>query len=125
MDSPAHFPPPLAVYVNGRQVTVPANVGIVPDEPPMQMAGLLPHDTSGTIHDEGMSSSRLGQFFSVWGGPFSAGRLGPYRASGPQAVRVWDDRKPPRAFGALGLADGQQTPRPLRPKGASPAPPRT
>src|SRR5260221_13952019 len=122
MDSSTHFHPHLAGYGNGRQITVPANVGIDPDEPPMQMAGLHTHDTSGTIHDEGMSSSRLGQFFSVWGVPFSAGRLGPYRASGAKVVRMWVDGKPSRAFGALSLADGQQIVVSFGPKAASPPP---
>jgi hypothetical protein len=108
MSSSSHFHPHLAVYVNGKQVEVPADIGIDPSQPSMQMAGLHTHDASGTIHDEGMASSRLGQFFSVWGVPFSAQRLGPHRASGSNVVRMWVDGKPSRAFGALNLADGQQ-----------------
>jgi hypothetical protein len=108
MGSSSHFHPHLAVYVNGKQVEVPADIGIDPSRPSMQMAGLHTHDTSGTIHDEGMASSRLGQFFSVWGVPLSAQRLGPHRASGSEVVRMWVDGKPSRAFGALNLADGQQ-----------------
>lgn len=108
MGSPAHFHPHLAVYVDGRQIVVPADIGIDPDEDPMQMAGLHTHDDSGTIHDEGMAHSRLGQFFAVWGVAFSSGRLGPYRAGGSNVVQMWVDGKPSRAFGALPLADGQQ-----------------
>lgn len=108
MGSSSHFHPHLEIYVEGKRVTIPANIGIDPDQPPMQMAGLHTHDASGTIHDEGMASSRLGQFFAVWGVPFSARQLGPYRAGGSDAVRMWVDGKPSRAFGALNLADGQQ-----------------
>jgi hypothetical protein len=108
MGSSSHFHPHLVVYVNGKQVVVPAEIGIDPRRPSMQMAGLHTHDASGTIHDEGMTSSRLGQFFAVWGVPFSAQRLGPHRASGSEVVRMWVDGKPSRAFGALNLADGQQ-----------------
>jgi hypothetical protein len=121
MGSSSHFHPHLAVYVDGKQVEVPANIGIDPSQPSMQMAGLHTHDASGTIHDEGMASSRLGQFFSVWGVPFSAQRLGPHRASGSRVVRVWVDGKPSRRFGALDLKDDQQivvaygTPRQLPP----------
>lgn len=122
MSSSSHFHPHLAVYVDGKQVEVPADIGIDPDEPSMQMAGLHTHDASGTIHDEGMPSSRLGQFFAVWGVPFSAQRLGPHRADGSKVVRMWVDGKPSRAFGALSLADGQQIVVTFGPKRA-PAPP--
>jgi hypothetical protein len=123
MSSSAHFHPHLAVYVDGNQVEVPANIGIDPSEPPMQMAGLHTHDTSGTIHDEGMPSSRLGQFFAVWGVPLTVQRLGPYRSGGSKAVRMWVDGKPSRAFGALSLTDGQQIVISFGPKAASPPPP--
>lgn len=119
-DSAAHFHPHLAVYVNGKQVTVPANIGIPPSAAPSAMAGLHTHDTSGTIHDEGMSSSRLGQFFAIWGVPFSADRIGPYQASGSKVVRLWVDGKPSLAFGDLALKDGQQIVVSYGPKDAPP-----
>lgn len=122
MSNSSHFHPHLAVYVNGKRVEVPADIGIDPSQPSMQMAGLHTHDTSGTIHDEGMTSSRLGQFFAVWGVPFSAGRLGPYRAGGSKGVRMWVDGQPSRAFGALKLADGQQIVVSFGPKAAPPPP---
>jgi hypothetical protein len=104
----AHFHPQIAVYVNGKQVTVPVNIGIDPADPPSEMAGLHTHDESGTIHNEAGTSSKLGQFFAVWGVPFSSRRLGPHRATGSRKVRMWVDGKPSREFGELQLADGQQ-----------------
>jgi hypothetical protein len=108
MNSSVHFHPLLAVYVNGKQVQVPANIGIDPTQDPMQMAGLHTHDPSGKIHVEGVPGARLGQFFAIWGVPLSAKQLGPYRAGGNDAVRMWVDGKPSAAFGRLKLADGQR-----------------
>lgn len=108
MSSTEHIHPHLAVYVNGKQTEIPADIGIDPGQPSMQMAGLHTHDSSGTIHDEGMPGARLGQFFEVWGVPFSKRQLGPYKARGSKAVRMWVDGKPSKAFGNLLLGDGQQ-----------------
>ena len=107
MNSTVHFHPLLKVYVNGKQIPVPANIGIDPTQDAMQMAGLHTHDTTGTIHVEGVARARLGQFFRIWGVPLSARQLGPYRARGNDAVRMWVDGKPSTAFGQLKLADGQ------------------
>lgn len=109
MSSTIHIHPHIAVYVNGKQVEIPANLGIDPGQPSMQMAGLHTHDSSGTIHDEGMPGARLGQFFVVWGVPFSPHRLGPHRATGAKTVRMWVGGKPSHAFAQLPLQeDGQQ-----------------
>jgi hypothetical protein len=107
MNSSVHFHPLLKVYVNGKQIPVPANIGIDPAQDAMQMAGLHTHDASGTIHVEGVAGARLGQFFSIWGVPLSSGQLGPYPARGDDTVRMWVDGKPSTALGQLALADGQ------------------
>jgi hypothetical protein len=110
MNSPSsseHTHPPLAVWANGRRVPVPADIGIDPREDPGQMAGLHTHDDSGTIHNEGQADATLGQFFAVWGVPFTSDRLGPYRADTQRVVQMWVDGKPSRAWGSLKLADGQ------------------
>lgn len=72
------------------------------------MAGLHTHDPSGTIHNEAGTSAKLGQFFAVWGVPFSDQRLGPYDAQGNRRLRMWVDGKPSTAFESLQLKDGQQ-----------------
>lgn len=108
MNSPVHFHPQLKVYVNGRPVPVPANIGIDPAQDSMQMAGLHTHDASGTIHVEGVRGAKLGQFFAIWGVPFSARELGPLRAGSRVRVRMWVNGKPSTAFGGLRLADGQR-----------------
>jgi hypothetical protein len=107
MKSGVHFHPLLKIYVNGKQIRMPANIGIDPTQDAMQMAGLHTHDTTGTIHVEGVPRARLSQFFAVWGVPLSARQLGPYRAGTNDAVRMWVDGKASSAFGHLKLADGQ------------------
>jgi hypothetical protein len=107
MNSSVHFHPLLKVYANGKQIPVPANIGIDPTQDAMQMAGLHTHDTTGTIHVEGVAGPRLGQFFRIWGVPLSARQLGPYPARGNDVVRMWVDGKPSTAFGQLKLGHGQ------------------
>lgn len=102
-----HTHPQLAVWANGRRVPVPADIGIDPRNDPGQMAGLHTHDDSGTIHNEGQADATLGQFFAVWGVPFSSERLGPYRARNDRVVQMWVDGKPSQAWGSLKLGDGQ------------------
>jgi hypothetical protein len=103
-----HFHPQLELYVRGERIPVPANIGIDPAQPPEMMAGLHTHDTSGTIHNEAGTGSTLGQFFAIWGVPFSSSRLGPFEASGSERVRMWVDGEPSDEFGDLALADGQR-----------------
>jgi hypothetical protein len=121
--SATHIHPRLAVYAGGGQIEVPANIGIPPGQPPSAMAGLHTHDTSGTIHDEGMPpGATLGQFFEIWGVPFSRTQLGPYSAGGDKVVRMWVDGVPSRAYGDLKLEDGQQIVVAYGPRGAGPPP---
>lgn len=108
MGSQAHFHPRLWLFVDGEQLTPPANVGIDPGRDAMQMAGLHTHDGSGKLHVEGVERATLGEFFAIWGVAISNDRLGPHRAMAGRTVRVWVDGKPSRAFGALQLRDGQR-----------------
>ena len=108
-DADAHLHPKLALYANGERIQIPVNIGIDPAKPGNQMASLHTHETDGTIHVEGMSDVTLGQFFEIWGVPFSANELGPYKADGDTVLRMWVDGKPSREFGQLKLADGQET----------------
>lgn len=118
----SHFHPLLAVYVNGKRVTVPANIGIDPAKPPTEMAGLHTHDETGTIHNEAGSGAALGDFFAVWGVPFDSRRLGPHRAGGGKVVRMWVDGMPSRRFGELRLEDEQQIVVAFGPRSAPPPP---
>jgi hypothetical protein len=104
----SHFHPLLSVYANGKRVKVPANIGIDPTSPPTEMAGLHTHDETGMIHNEAGSGATLGDFFTIWGVPISGQRLGPYRAEGDKAVRMWVDGRPSQRFAGLVLEDRQR-----------------
>jgi hypothetical protein len=104
----AHIHPSLAVYARGEEVEIPVNIGIDPSNPPEMMAGLHTHDSSGVIHVENAAEPTLGQFFRIWGVPFSEDRLGPHEARGAETVRMWVDGEPSREFGDLVLEDGQE-----------------
>lgn len=103
-----HIHPELAVYVDGEEVPIPVNVGIDPSQPPEMMAGLHTHDSSGVVHVENAAEPTLGQFFEIWGVPFSPTELGPHEASRSDTVRMWIDGEPSREFGDLVLEDGQE-----------------
>ena len=77
----------LHVYVNGKPVAVPANVGI--DYGRNFITSLHTHDRSGVIHMEATRKYpfRLVDFFDVWGVAFGRNRLGAYTSRG--ARRVW------------------------------------
>ena len=83
----------MHVYVNGKAVTVPANVGL--DTSSGTFSSLHTHDTSGLVH---MEADRkypftIGQFFAVWGVKFSDDQLGPYRSKGDEQVRAYVNGK--------------------------------
>ena len=44
-----------------------------------------------------MADATLGQFFEVWGVPFSKTQLGPYHARGGKVMRMWVDGKPSKS----------------------------
>lgn len=120
MTSSVHFHPQLKLFAEGHRIDVPANIGIDPSRDPMQMAGLHTHDTSGTIHVEGAKGATLGQFFAIWGVPFSANQLGPYRGAGKQTLQMWVDGKRSTADEGLRLYAGQRIVIAFGPPGARP-----
>jgi hypothetical protein len=81
-----HVHPELSLFVNGKSLTVPAQIGIDPsmwkdhalDEfgmqamPEMNMSAMAPlhtHDNSGVIHVESAINKNytLGEFMNIWG----------------------------------------------------------
>ena len=71
-----HIHQHLDLFVDGKQVTVPANMGI--DADGGFISDLHTHDTSGIMHVESPTQRdfTLGQFFAVWGLPLSARCIG-------------------------------------------------
>jgi hypothetical protein len=95
-----HIHAHLAIYVNGRQETIPYGIGVLPPmqlqqtvEGPFVVGGtafywLHTHDDSGVIHIESpvVRQYTLGEFFDIWGQPLGPTQVGPVR--GPVTIRV-------------------------------------
>jgi hypothetical protein len=90
-----HIHQHLDLYVDGRQVPVPAGIGI---DPAVGFAPLHTHDATGVIHVESptVRTYTLGQFFAVWGVRFTPSCLGGYCAGGGRRLRVYVDGAPYR-----------------------------
>ena len=88
-----HIHAVLFVYINGKQTTVPANLGIDPQG--RFIAALHTHDTSGVVH---MEATRpypftLGEFINIWGVDFSDHNLGAYKAGNGNVLQLWVNGK--------------------------------
>jgi hypothetical protein len=83
----------IHVYVNGKPVQVPANIGLNDGVGPF--SSIHTHDTSGIIHMEADQTYpfTIGQFFAVWGVRFSDDELGPYKSNGNEKLSVYVDGK--------------------------------
>jgi hypothetical protein len=81
----------IDVFVHGRSVTVPANIGI--DRTAGFISPLHTHDQSGIIHVESATTRAfsLGQFFDVWGVRFTRECLGGLCDTGSESLRVFVD----------------------------------
>jgi hypothetical protein len=92
-DTIYHVHARLRVYVNGKQVTVPANIGIDPSTGFLD--SLHTHDTTGIIHMEAVRpyNFTLGQFFTVWGVKLTNTQVGAYKAGGGKVLAVYVNGK--------------------------------
>jgi len=86
-----HFHVHLDVYVNGKPVDVPLDVGR--NEGEGRLTVIHTHDGSGIIHIEAPSGPRynLGQVFDVWGVKFTPTCLGGFCNEGDRKLRVYAD----------------------------------
>ena len=86
-----HIHQHLDLYIDGRRVTVPANIGI--EETQGFISPLHTHDESGVIHVESpdVRTFTLGQFFAVWGVRLTPRCLGGYCSAGAGVLRVFVD----------------------------------
>ena len=74
-----HIHSHLALFVNGRQLQIPAFIGIEPVLPQGCLYWLHTHDATGIIHIEspqlnapGGGPFTLGMFFDIWGQPLTS-----------------------------------------------------
>jgi hypothetical protein len=84
-----HIHQHLDIFVSGKPVELPAEIGIPPDG--SFISPLHTHDTSGIIHVESptVRDFTLGQFFDVWGVKLTSTCLGGYCNSGDATLAVY------------------------------------
>jgi hypothetical protein len=88
-----HFHTHLDVIVDGKPVTVPADLGI--DEQAQELSELHTHDTSGVLHIEAPAKGRwvLGQLFDEWGVRLDADQVGGLKVGAGKALTAYVDGK--------------------------------
>jgi len=98
-----HIHPELEIIINGKNVIIPANIGI---EPAGCHRVLHTHDTTGVIHVEPNfpQDFTLQDFMSLWGKPFSRNELLDCRGKVEMSV----DGSPSTEYGSLILKDKQK-----------------
>jgi hypothetical protein len=94
-----HIHSHLEIFVDGKKIPVPANIGI--DEATQFISPLHTHPTApsnpeGTIHMEAdqQYDFTLGQFMNVWGVKFSANQLGSLKPTGDKKLQVYVNGQP-------------------------------
>lgn len=89
-----HIHAHLNVIVDGRAVSVPADIGI--DRKRGSISPLHTHDDSGVIHIESPVKRQfsLGEFFSEWQVSLSPDNVGGLQTSDGKALRVFVNGKP-------------------------------
>jgi len=88
-----HIHSHLDVFVDGKAVTVPAEIGI--DVPKQQISPLHTHDTSGVVHIESpvKADFTLGQFMTEWNVPISKDAIGTLKVGGGKELHVYVNGK--------------------------------
>jgi hypothetical protein len=87
-----HIHAHLDLFVNGKRVTVPAQIGI---NDGAFITELHTHDPSGVMHIESPTKQTftLGQFFGVWGVRLTSRCLGRYCARPSASLRLYRNGK--------------------------------
>jgi hypothetical protein len=89
-----HIHQHLDLFADGKQVTVPAGIGIDPAQ--TFISPLHTHDPSGVLHVESPTPETvtLGQFFGVWGVPLDRTHIGGLQAGAGKQLRAWVNGRP-------------------------------
>ena len=88
-----HIHQHLDVFVDGSPVAVSPGIGI--SEAGHFISPLHTHDTSQVIHVESPTAQTftLGQFFDIWGVPFTAQTIGGYHTTNEKLLKVYVNGK--------------------------------
>jgi hypothetical protein len=88
-----HYHAHIDLMVRGARVPIPVGVGI--DTAQQKISPLHTHDTTGIVHIESGADIpfRLSQFFTEWGQPLDASRVGPVAVAEGEQLRVYRDGK--------------------------------
>jgi len=120
-DADMHIHPHLAIYNGAQLASIPAQIGIDAslwndhtldryslDGP--QLSPLHTHDTSGTIHVESLVTRgfTLGEFFAVWGQPFSPSQVLNLHADSAHRLTLTVDGKPSSAWANVVFHESEQ-----------------
>lgn len=91
-----HIHQHLDLYVDGKPVEVPGDIGIGPQNGFISDLHTHASYPPGIIHVESPTEAQftLGQFFAVWGVPLSASCIGSLCAKGDKTLSVFVDGKP-------------------------------
>jgi hypothetical protein len=116
-----HWHVKLTIEVNSKSQTIPADIGIGPSyranptfDTTMGMTGIHTHDATGLLHWELMDGPvtradiELGDFFKVWGQPFTATKLLGYRNGASGHVSMTVNRKPNTRYDRYQIRDGDE-----------------
>lgn len=84
-----HVHTELSLFVRGKQIAIPRNVGIVGTMTGVCLYWIHTHDPTGIIHLEagsavppnGNANYNLGNFFDIWGQPLSRAQVGPFKGN--------------------------------------------
>jgi hypothetical protein len=86
----------LSIFANGKQVQVPAFIGITPTPTGGCLYWLHTHGPDGIIHVEagdvsapGGGPFTLGNFFDIWGQPLTRTQVGPFKGPVVAYVNGW------------------------------------
>jgi hypothetical protein len=79
----------VQIFVNGKQETVPTDIGI--DQSTGTLQSIHTHDDTGTVHLESSQARTftLGEFFGVWGVRLTPSCIGGYCNDGQNQMRVY------------------------------------
>jgi hypothetical protein len=88
-----HVHAQLRIYINGKQTTVPANLGIDPQG--RFISPIHTHDTTGVVHMESTSyyPFTLGEFINIWGVLFNNNQIGQYKVGNGNVLQLWVNGK--------------------------------